>query len=407
MLAVGDEFNDILTAGTLTTGGALNTTDDSLFYDFTAVKDGNTIDITTERGLLVADAVADANLPYAEGVAVALDELLSAGGAGGGIDPVLLALGNLGSADEVAQAVAQLVPALAGQGAQQSQQVANMFSNVVGNRISGQRGLSAGDEMYQEGHLWIKPFGGYAEGNLRSGVPGFDVDTFGIAIGGDIQHNDKLLLGAGFAWSDSEIDGKTINTNELDVESYQLVLYGNYDINATDFVESYAIVGFNDNESRRDIAFGGLTSTARADYDSIFARIYAGLGRGYRTSEQFTFTPLVTLRYTHIDQDAYTEVGAGVLNLSVNSNKEDSLIVGLDGVGTYTFGSEGTYAVSLRGGIGYDALTDRTLVSSTLAGGGGVFATQGAEPDEFVYRGGFGIKATPKDMMSVRFDYAF
>ena len=229
-----------------------------------------------------------------------------------------------------------------------------MFSNVVGNRIGGNRGLSAGDSLYEERHAWIKPFGGYAEGDERSGVPGFEVDTFGIAVGGDIQHNDKLMLGAGFAWSDSKVDGKTINTNKLDVESFQLVLYGNYDLNATDFVESYAIVGFNDNESRRDVAFGGLRSTALAKYDSIFARIYTGVGRGYRTSEQFMFTPMATLRYTHIDQDSYTESGAGVLNLNVSGNDEDSLILGMDGVGTYTFGEGGIYAMSVRAGIGYD-----------------------------------------------------
>ena len=401
-----DVIENILSADTLTTG-ALTTTDDSLFYNFNAVKDGNTIDLETSRDVLVVDAVAAADLPYANGVATAIDAILNNGGASAGIDEVLIALGNLGSADDVAQAVAQLVPTMAGQGNQQAQQLANMFSNVVGNRIGGNRGLSAGDSLYEERHAWIKPFGGYAEGDERSGVPGFEVDTFGIAVGGDIQHNDKLMLGAGFAWSDSKVDGKTINTNKLDVESFQLVLYGNYDLNATDFVESYAIVGFNDNESRRDVAFGGLRSTALAKYDSIFARIYTGVGRGYRTSEQFMFTPMATLRYTHIDQDSYTESGAGVLNLNVSGNDEDSLILGMDGVGTYTFGEGGIYAMSVRAGIGYDVLTDQSLVSSNFTGGGGVFTTTGSEPDEFVYRAGFGMKASPKDKISVRFDYEF
>ena len=136
-------------------------------------------------------------------------------------------------------------------------------------------------------------------------------------------------------------------------------------------------------------------------------RVYTGVGRDYKQSDRFTLTPVATLRYTYIDQDGYTEDGAGALNLIVGDNDEDSLILGLDAVGTYRLDAEGTYSMSMRAGVGYDVLTDRALISSTFAGGGGAFATNDAEPDEFVYRAGFGLKATPKDLMSVRLDYEF
>lgn len=409
LIADGTEFADIISAGTLTTGpGGLNTSDDTLFYDFVAVVDGNTVDITSERGLLITDAVEDADLGYAAGVAGELDTLLSAGGSGGGIDGILLALGQLESSEEVANAVAQLVPALATQGTQATTQNANLFSNVIGNRITGQRGLSAGDTNWQDDtNLWVKPFGGYADQNRRSGVPGFEADTIGVAFGADYQTNERLLLGAGFAFSETEVDGKTISNNALDVSTYQLVLYGNYDVNPTDFVEGYAMFGWSDNDTQRSIAFGGLTDFAEGDYDSWFTRVYAGYGRTYQTSDRFSFAPVATLRYTYIDQDGYTEDGAGALNLVVSGTDEDSLILGLDGVGTYKLDADGTYSVSVRGGIGYDVTNDRTIVTSTFAGGGGAFATRGMKADEFVYRGGFGIKAEPEELMQVRLDYEF
>ena len=96
-----------------------------------------------------------------------------------------------------------------------------------------------------------------------------------------------------------------------------------------------------------------------------------------------------------------------MLNLTVNSNTEDSLIFGLDGTGTYTFGREGNYALSLAGGVGYDIMTDSPLVASTLAGGGAAFGTRGAEPDEFVYRAGVGLTATPTERAAVEFRYEF
>lgn len=98
---------------------------------------------------------------------------------------------------------------------------------------------------------------------------------------------------------------------------------------------------------------------------------------------------------------------AGPLDLTVAGNDEDSLILGIDGVAEYNFGRDYVWTLTGRGGVGYDVLTDRTLIASTFAGGGGAFATQGSEPDEFVYRAGVGLKATPKDMMSVRIDYEF
>ena len=79
----------------------------------------------------------------------------------------------------------------------------------------------------------------------------------------------------------------------------------------------------------------------------------------------------------------------------------------MDATGTYTFGREGHYALSLAGGVGYDVMTDRPLVTSTLAGGGAAFGTRGAEPDEFVYRGSVGLTAAPTERVSVEFKYAF
>ena len=187
----------------------------------------------------------------------------------------------------------------------------------------------------------------------------------------------------------------------------QNVVYGDYDLNETDFVESYAVAGWNDNQTRRQLSVGGLTRQARGDYNSFFTRIYTGLGRHYHTSDSWTCAPVVNIRYTYIDEDSYTEKGAGSLNLAVDDNDADSLILGLDGVATYRFGDNQGYTLKLRTGIGFDVLTDETVVTSTFAGGGGAFTTTGAEPDEFTYGAGVGFKAAPTDRLSVHLDYEF
>ena len=203
------------------------------------------------------------------------------------------------------------------------------------------------------------------------------------------------------------MDGDTVSSNRLDAETYQLVFYGDYALNETDFIESYAVTGWNDNETRRQISVGGLTRQARGDYSSFFTRIYTGLGRHYHTSDSWTFAPVVNLRYTYIDEDRYLEKGAGSLNLAVDDNDADSLILGLDGVATYRFGDNQGYTLTLRTGVGFDVRTGRTAVTSTFAGGGGAFTTTGAEPDEFTYRGGIGFNAAPTERVSFNLDYEF
>lgn len=42
-------------------------------------------------------------------------------------------------------------------------------------------------------------------------------------------------------------------------------------------------------------------------------------------------------------------------------------------------------------GVGYDVMTDRTNLTSSFAGGGANFTTEGIEPDEFVYNAGLGV----------------
>ena len=402
LLVPGQEFDDILTAGTLTSGTSLTTTDDSVLWKFTALPDGNTVDLVAARDAFLANLAS----PYATEVGQALDALLDSGQFSAEMRTLLSQIAALDTAAEVTNAVDQLVSVLVGQGAFAAAQAVNQISAIVGSQIDGQRGLSAGDPMFREGHWWIKPFGGFGDHDVRKGVPGFDLFSYGIAAGADVKPNDNLFVGAAFAWSEAEIEADTISQNELDIQTYQLALYGSYDLDARNYIDAHAIVGWNDNESRRDVTIGAFKSTASADYDSFFTRIYAGLGRKYAVNDQFTVSPVINIRYTYIDEDGYTETGAPIA-LAVGSNDTDSLVLGLDGVGHYTFGPGNAYSITARAGVGYDAITDRTLVSSNFVAGGGTFATRDAEPDEFVYHASFGLNSAAGTTTSVSIEYEF
>ena len=260
---------------------------------------GNTIDLEVARDVLATDLVDKAG-PYA-GAAQAVDNLLNAGGGDADTNAILSELSSLPTNQAATNAIAQLTPVMNGSGTVAVPQAMDAAMGMVRSRFSsnngGPRAGAAGDDSrYERGPLWLKPFGGYADQETRSGTPGFEADTVGIGFGGDVEFNDRLVLGAAAAWSDTEVDGHTLSSHRLDAETYQLVVYSDYALNETDFVESYAVAGWNDNETRRQISVGGLTRQARGDYNSFFTRIYTGLGRHYHTSDSWTFA----VSYTHL-----------------------------------------------------------------------------------------------------------
>ena len=101
-------------------------------------------------------------------------------------------------------------------------------------------------------------------------------------------------------------------------------------------------------------------------------------------------TPYVHADYSYVNVDGYTESGAGALSLNVNNDSSDSLIIGT-GVKANHAASDSLLLMA-NAGIGYDVMTDRSNLTSSFAGGGAQFTTDGIEPDEWVYNAGVGAK---------------
>ena len=46
----------------------------------------------------------------------------------------------------------------------------------------------------------------------------------------------------------------------------------------------------------------------------------------------------------------------------------------------------------VNAGVGYDVMADRSSLTSSFAGGGAQFTTEGMEPDEWAYNAGIGAQ---------------
>jgi uncharacterized protein with beta-barrel porin domain len=403
-LANGNVLTSVLSAGTLT-AGTLTVTDNSAMWDFTGTVNGNAIDLTTEQTLTFADAVGGgAVAPAAAGVAGALDAIQEAG-ATGDMQAVLDTLGSLGSANEIGQAVSQLMPGFSGGGAQVALGLAGSSgSQVVSERMSGGQGLSSGDPLFKDRMVWAQPFYSWTDQNERKGVAGYTADSHGLALGADGKVNEQWRIGAALSLAKGEVDGDSpVTRNNLEVNTYQLTLYATDQLSKATSLNLQAGFGVNDNDSSRHIVFGGLDRIANGDYTSWHTLLDAELEHRYTVSEKASVASYLRAQYTYVNVEDYTETGAGAINLHMDDNNEDSLVLTVGGRGAYAF----TEQTKLTGhlGAGYDLMASQSSVTASFAGGGPTFVTEGLDPASFVLQGGLGLEMLTANGLTVTARY--
>ena len=116
-----DVLHNLLTAGTtLNSADSLASEDNSLLWNFDVFKDGNTIDATVVRGILLEEIANNSeDTVFTEGVAALLDTWNDdMGGLTEEQVAIIGALNSEGDEEKLAQFLVQTTPALAGQSPQ-------------------------------------------------------------------------------------------------------------------------------------------------------------------------------------------------------------------------------------------------------------------------------------------------
>jgi outer membrane autotransporter protein len=262
--------------------------------------------------------------------------------------------------------------------------------------------LSSGDGFMTDRHIWFKPFGGWTKQDERQGVTGYDIDSYGFAAGFDGYVSSSWNVGAALAYINSDVESEmTAGKHTVDMDSYQAKVYATAMLDDMTAVNLQLGGGVSDYDSKRDMRT--LNEIADADYDGWNMQFSAELERSYQVSDKTVVTPYVHADYSYVNVEDYNETGAGLLNLNVDDDSADSLIIGA--------GAKGNHAVSdslllmANAGIGYDVMTDRSSLTSSFAGGGAQFTTEGMEPDEWVYNAGVGVKYSLENGTEITANY--
>ncbi|MBP7056330.1 MAG: autotransporter outer membrane beta-barrel domain-containing protein [Candidatus Omnitrophica bacterium] len=264
----------------------------------------------------------------------------------------------------------------------------NNFVNVTMERVesvlklaqaSGSKtGFSAGDSSKLNG-IWAKGYGSYLTQSSRQGIPGYNAWNAGTALGIDHLFHDVATIGVSGGYAYGDVDGNANNANTY-INSAQATLYGGYqhsDIPV--FVDMAGCFAYNWYNGRRDIAVGTISRRANAEYGGQQFGAYIGTGYTFLIAKNVELTPLLSLQWTHLRLNSYTETEAGALGLSVGEQNYDQLLSGVGArIATPMKQNWGTLTPEVHGKWFYDFMGGQNMaVTSTFTGGGAAFNSTG------------------------------
>jgi len=360
--------------------------------------------------------------------------LNSAGNAAAGdLNTVLAALDALPAYDQTASALDQIAPkgseARSAMGISGAGFQAGNLSERLSDLRHGIRGISLNGLYFKNGNgmpvmlasinpdlagmlpsrvdkrwgFFIKGNAGYGDQKDTPGRTGYDFTSAGITVGSDYRFTKNLIAGLMLGLNTSRANVDNIGS-KVKMDCYNLGAYGTW-YKKNFYVDgsiSYGLAGY---DNTRRIVFPGLDRTATASPGGSQLAAFAGTGYDLRTNN-WIITPNMSLQYTQLNIDSYTESGAGALNLDVDKQSTESLQGNIGARASYAWQANAALIMPhIRASYGYELLRDSQNITSHLAQGSSPFSIQTAPPDRSFLSLGAGITAFTVRNMSVYISY--
>ena len=268
-------------------------------------------------------------------------------------------------------------------------------------------GLDGSDFGLDDLSVWGQAYNSTAKQGARDNISGYDADTTGFAMGAETtDFHDNMVVGGSVSYSQTDVDSRDGNQTSIDIDSYQLAIYGDYDLDENLFVKGSVGYVHNENETKRSNIGGvdGLTADGEFASDYYFSEVE--IGYDYQHQEDF-LTPALTLFYGHHESDDYIETGAGGVNLAVNSDSLDILELGakLDASWKYEVDNGTIIEPRIHVGYKYDLIGEAISSTSRFTGDGTTFTSTGAKPARSTFNFGAGLNHYLTDSWSYKLGY--
>ncbi len=395
-IGTGDTFDIITAAGGVTDNGAtINSLSASLSFTGSIV--GNDYILTATRSAFGGSAATGNNAA----VLGAIDADM--GSATGDFVTVINELSALGAA-ELNSAAEQLIPlphaSTAAFSANLNQSLLSATASYLGNRRRGSLnitrfGAPVGQESFlvqavaspgtvrdakavtpsvygQSRNIYLQPFGMYYDQDSTEEFTGFHATATGFNFGFDEVVNDNWIAGLNASYMHSWLSFDN-HLGDGDIDSFRVGPYASY-FKDDFYLDAMLSFGYHFNETERDVNFGGINRTAKADYDSYDFSAY--LGGGYDIDlPRWTLTPTASLQYMYSRTEDFRESGAGAAGLEVDANTQQSLLSRI-GVRLHTLTEIDSIRIAPEVFAGYaHEFMDEESMRSRLLGGTTKFTT--------------------------------
>ncbi len=326
------------------------------------------------------------------GVATTLDNLVST--ASGEMSTVVTRLNNLSSGEKSTR-MKQLIPDTSGAAQQASTAMVQGGVGTVQVRISQSFGkttapdiasnlhvqnigMSSGDNPMNK-YFWAKGFFSHGLKDNQEAYAGYESDVFGTSFGFDTKLDNGLLLGAAYSFSKANVDLRAFKAGDgVDIESHFITPYLAFDKGDFDYqlMATFARHSYDSNRNTN------TTGIAYGSFYGLQASVHGQVDYNYQVTKGWILRPNLAAEYDRNYTSAYTESGAGVLNLDVASEASNRLrsIVGLDT--QYSFEVDG-FQITPSTGVSWTREYRRNggTTTSQFTGGGDAFSSAGQELD--------------------------
>lgn len=409
-----DALTDVISAGTLN-ASTINVTDNSYLFNFTAVVDGNTVDLnlTQANNVSVVGSVSENKKQASAGAANVLDLAVSRYAANGttgntDYDTVIASLGSLTTSGAVSTAASQLTPSVVAAQPAATFSALGSVNQVVNAHVDGRRGLAGGDAVANQG-AWTKVFGTKTNQKEVNGAAGYDATTYGVVVGTDADIvGTKLNAGVAFAYNRTKIDSNDSTAPaDATVDSYQGIVYGTANLSETAYVDGQADIGLQQTNTNRYITFSGLNRVAKGDYSGQSYHVGGAFGMKFDVGNDLVYSPSIGLDYTRITREGYTETGADSVNLVVQKQSAEQGLLSFTQKLTYKLDDASSLFGKLT--VAYDALGKKNSLLAAYAGDtSSVFTTDDVDNGK-VLGGvslGYSAKVNKQTTLSVQYDYS-
>ena len=379
--------SDSMNNGTLTVTGSVSVVDSSAMLSFSenSATFKNRLDNSTSALQVTVNYVSSSTLGLTGNNKAVYDVAKTAIS---NDNEIFGALSSMPTNADVDSAIATMHPATGGAAAA-SASISGSSMGTASTRMAYTRqtnlgrGMNAGGTTLDES-MWLQVFGADVDQDNVGGISGYDADGQGLAIGIDGMSEDGTTrIGIAGSFANTDVTGKDTTTKTTtDIDTTQIMAYANKVNDDGSYLEGTASLAFNDNTGTRRILVGAVDRTASSAYDSTTFGVNVEAGWP-KENDGVTVTPTLGLAYSSTSADAYTETGAGNMNLNVTPT-DYSTFEGKAGVkvtGRSVDADGGIGRPEVRIGVTHNFGDDTADSTATFTAGGSSFTTKGVETD--------------------------